>query len=318
MNGYTLVENNQKFGLKRGSEEVLPCVYDAVWEHSDSLFGFREDEYYGFFSATLNKVIIEPVLSASFLLYKQHDGSNDKPRYRSEFGIHSKDWVYIELVYSLIKEKDVFPAMGDMMEVVLVHDNGYLETLTTGDGYNFLLNKLLNLSFVELSEGQIVAYWNNNLPFFSTEDEQLYLENQPLAQALAHQQFIEYVDQVISEKGIDKEEIEFREFVYEAIPDSIIEACKKHLDKYYVVSECAEDYIKSFIYLAWLYANDYVVDFGDGLHVPDDRYEFEDPDGEPGINLIILRDLLELEQIIPLLKVSGITQDYLPVLAFVN
>lgn len=93
----------------------------------------------------------------------------------------------------------------------------------------------------------------------------------------------------------------FVEFKYESIPSSVIQKCKQHLNEYYVIEEASEELTKNLVYLAWLYANGYVLRFEDGIDFPDPRYAYEDPEGE-GHLLSYIYMQYDLDKIIPYLK----------------
>lgn len=95
--------------------------------------------------------------------------------------------------------------------------------------------------------------------------------------------------------------IAFVKFNYKSIPSSVIQKCKQHLGKHYVVEDASEELTKNLIYLSWLYANGYVFRFEDGIDFPDPRYEYEDPEGEGYILNNIWMDFT-LYEIIPFLK----------------
>lgn len=233
---------------------------------------------------------------------------------------------FIESVHHLLQEDGVIPAQ-DGEGVVLIHDDGRLEWLTEEDeeALKYYSFKVLELSFIETSEGEILPHRDGNMPFLSPEDEKQHESEQPANQAVALVKFMKYVDQVIQEQGLGKytpkagiDQPIYRVFDYAAIPDSTVQACENHLGNYYEVEPASAELTQNLIYLAWLYANDYVVSVEAGFYTPDHRYEYESPEGECGVNLVGLHDLYNLHKIIPFLKVSGVVGAYLPILAFQN
>lgn len=317
VNGYTIIESGQKYGLRRGEEEVLPCVYDAIWLQSDALIGFRDDDQFGLVSVAEGRVIKEPIYDACFNYFPQYDGQGEEARFISDHGMHRMgDSIYIESVYHLIKKGECMPANFDLGALALIHDDGSIRVLSDDEIFDDYY-MVLFICFFETKMGGIEMHRNMMLPFFSQEDRKFFFSSPEEREAVKHLHFIKYVDQVLLEYDLHKSRTcasmpKYTEYKYEAIPSSIIRACETHLSNFYNLGFGTHyELTRQLIFLSWLYANDFIDVFSDLLHRVDHRFAYAGPDE----NVYITYDHYQLQHISPMLKLYDTTQGYLTILS---
>ncbi|WP_156126506.1 hypothetical protein [Hymenobacter sp. DG25B] len=94
----------------------------------------------------------------------------------------------------------------------------------------------------------------------------------------------------------------YKPFDIAQLAPAVRQACEQQLNTVYEVDADSRVYVDQLIYLAWLWANDFVFyDERDGMHWVDGRYEFDNGWFDNNIIDNIYSEY-ELDKLVPLLR----------------
>lgn len=130
-----------------------------------------------------------------------------------------------------------------------------------------------------------------------------------LADSQARNSHLNALEEVLTSSGIrslkpvEGVDIPFyKPFDIALLAPTVRQACEEQLDTIFEVDADSRVYVDQLIYLAWLWANDFVFyDQCDGMHWVDSRYEFDNSGFDNTIIDNIYRDY-ELDKLMPLLR----------------
>ena len=337
----SLFEVNQLFGLQQGGEVVLAPEYEAVWPLPNGFWGFRRDElfgvlasdgreasacqlpavYNGFAELTVEEELeaflepeatFVPFMRQRFQALQLHDdqlcqptswlAETITPRLTDDEG---EVWLYAAdriLVLKPTRDWEMMKRSPKAREQQLFYAPQHPEAT---------FRQVVPAEFVAADVEDLLR-WRLRLTEL-TEDSDKVDEasafNWALADGQARTSHLNALKEVLTNSGIRSlrpvagVDIPFyKPFDIVLLAPAVRQACEERLNTIFEVDEDSRVYVDQLIYLAWLWANDFVTyDERDGMHWVDSRYEFDNGWFDNNIIDNIYSEY-ELDKLVPLLR----------------
>ena len=337
----SLFEVNQLFGLQQGGEVVLAPEYEAVWPLPNGFWGFRRGDlfgvlasdgreasacqlpavYNGFAELTVEEELeaflepeatFVPFMRQRFQALQLHDdqlcqptswlAETITPRLTDEEG---EVWLYAAdriLVLKPTRDWEMMKRSPKAREQQLFYAPQHPEAT---------FRQVVPAEFVAADVEDLLR-WRLRLTEL-TEDSDKVDEasafNWALADGQARTSHLNALEEVLTSSGIrslkpvEGVDIPFyKPFDIALLALAVRRACEEHLNSIFEVDEDSRVYVDQLIYLAWLWANDFVTyDERDGMHWVDSRYEFDNGWFDNNIIDNIYSEY-ELDKLVPLLR----------------
>jgi hypothetical protein len=338
-------EANGLFGLQLADKLVLAPEYDAVWPLPYGFWGYRRGEFFGVLTAagaaagpcklparhqgfaelTIDEeleAVLEP--EATFVpfmrqrfpaLHMHYDHLCQPTSWLAEtITPHLADeeeelWLYAP-EYCLILKPDGSwqhlkrpPKVRDEKLYFLSQHSAAFETVVPAE--------------FEPAEVEDLLRWRLRLTELSQNPEEADAADAlswALADGKARSNHFNHLEEVLTSSGIRSlKPIEgvdipfYKPFDITLVAPQVRQACEDHLNTIFEVDADSREIVDQLIYLAWLWANDFVFyDERNGMHWVDGRYEFDNGWFDNHIIDNIYSDY-ELDKLVPLLRQPGTT-----------
>ena len=337
-------EVNQLFGLQRPGHVVLPAEYEAVWPLPHGFWGSRRGTLFGVLTADGTpagpcelpavhhgfaelsvdeelEAFLEP--EASFVPFMRRRFPDPHMHYNEL--CRPAPWPAETITPQLADEEGELWLYGPAHCLVLKPNSSWewmKRAPKARDEQLYYLNQHPAGNFrpvgpAEVDEADVedLLRWRLRLMELtedSNNEDEASAFTWTLADGQARTRHLNALEEVLTSSGIcSLQPVEgvdipfYLPFDITGIAAPVRQGCEEHLNTIFEVNADSREYVDQLIYLAWLWANDFVFfDERDGMNWVDGRYEFDNGWFDNNIIDNIYSEY-ELDKLVPLLRETG-------------